>query len=526
MAKLIQQLINQLKQFKTQLDSYEELEIKEENFIEDPTKTDDELLSEIEILLKKQVKTKEKIDELIETTKQIDQTLNTIHREMIKKTKGIDMMDQKVCQNIDCLINLTKAIRQRKTSKLIEQYPQRKRMLQGECDDLNEEMDGMRQKFDWPLYHKRRKIEIKETISELCGMEIKVKLFDSNINNWRFKCSDFADEIIGHRHICIVIEDRERNVFGGYCPSYITLKNYHFDQNGFLFSLMRNGISTMKKYPLKEGHYDFYVCGSEDKVLFSFGGFDTETNNKFSDIVVYKNETNLTSICEQFSYDYGNEENALSGGKRFDVYRIIVYEMDETKEMKQEREKKEQDQKMKDKERFDREMKEIQQGLKQLSNKTILSTLFSKEGDYWNETVEKEFLNSISGRKDVIFLIENERNDLFGGYIGNTIKIGSYSKCETSFIFTLKKNGEFKPKRYERKNQNGYSHFISSETSKYLLFCFGLNENKRGEDIIIQKTGRLSGHCIQKNFHYNNEIFTLCGKCNFNVKRLVIFQMK
>ena len=79
------------------------------------------------------------------------------------------------------LIETTKMIRERKAEKEIQKNPKRIRMIQGECDDLNNEMEELKQNYDHGRYEKTRKFDVREHLSELVGMEIKQKLFDSNI---------------------------------------------------------------------------------------------------------------------------------------------------------------------------------------------------------------------------------------------------------------------------------------------------------------------------------------------------------
>ena len=56
---------------------------------------------------------------------------------------------------------------------------------------------------------KRRENERKtRKLEELIGMKIKEILFDSNFHKWNKNNSEFGSRIKGHRHECIVIEDK------------------------------------------------------------------------------------------------------------------------------------------------------------------------------------------------------------------------------------------------------------------------------------------------------------------------------
>ena len=67
-------------------------------------------------------------------------------------------------------------------------------------------------------------------------MKIKQTLFDSNIHKWSINDSEFSSKLKGHRHIIIVIEDKNNNIFGGYCSKEIGLYKFHYDKNSFVFS--------------------------------------------------------------------------------------------------------------------------------------------------------------------------------------------------------------------------------------------------------------------------------------------------
>jgi hypothetical protein len=88
----------------------------------------------------------------------------------------------------------------------------------------------------------------------------------------------------------------------------------------------------------------------------------------------------------------------------------------------------------------------------------------------------------------------------------------------------LRKNGIFETKRYER-NDIGYSYWIGNDSNN-LLMTFGITDNGDCKDITINKKDYSSGYCEQVCYNYNNEQFALTGKYHFNIKRIIVYQLK
>ena len=132
------------------------------------------------------------------------------------------------------------------------------------------------------------------------------------------------------------------------------------------------------------------------------------------------------------------------------------------------------------------------------------------------------------GKKQIVFLIESEDNEIFGYYL-NTEVIEEYCGIlkptdSRSFEFNLqsKNNRIKKPMKYEiRFWQYGYNLY---EKSSDLLISLGniflYKENKKNKSISYQNENSFDYHGIKK---------ALCGKkypkC-FTPKRILIIQMK
>ena len=75
-------------------------------------------------------------------------------------------------------------------------------------------------------------------VCELCVMEIKTVLFDSLHNKWNINDSEFGIKVKGHRHVSIIIENTNGDIFGGYVSKEIGIKRFHFDEKSFVFSIL------------------------------------------------------------------------------------------------------------------------------------------------------------------------------------------------------------------------------------------------------------------------------------------------
>ena len=157
-----------------------------------------------------------------------------------------------------------------------------------------------------------------------------------------------------------------------------------------------------------------------------------------------------------------------------------------------------------------------------MTKKQVKEIVFNSEIHKWSEN-NSEFDQKLNGKKNIIVLIEDERKNLFGGYIGNEIQIWKYMKDESCYLFSLRKNGKYRFKKY-LKNETGYSYIIPNDSSDGLM-AFGVNNN-RGKDITLYKKDYSSGYCEQECYEYSRQTFTLTGKCCFNIKRIVIYQLQ
>ena len=518
MQERFQELTNQILELISENEIYLKTK-KEETFEIDETKTEDEMILEAENILDRKLKIKEMNAKINQMKDKILSTLKITSKEIISLTKIVTEDQQKIEEETEDLIETINDIRQKKTDRLMKQ-------LQDECDKEKNEMRKLWKKkneeCEWISKDSTRKIKIKEHISEICGMEIKELLFDSFHHKWKQNKSEFGDKLKGHRNICVIIEDTKDNIFGGYCSKEIGLYKYHFDSKSFLFSIKRNGKYSMEKYPLKEGYYDFYLCSEYEDVLFAFGAEAKENGSCFRDICITKKDSVDKGYCKPYSYEYNGKENVFCDDNIIDVRRILVYQMEEPIIMKSLRERMEKSEELCDKLRWKNEVNEINRYLYELFDKRIREVLFDSVKDKWNEN-ESEFADKIKGKKEIIILVEDERMNLFGCYIKNDVVVDENVSDDFCSLFRLRKDGEYQCKRF-KKNLGGYSYWIPSTLNNY-LFIFGIGEIDDLNDLVIMKKDYSSGFCNQSYFNYFDERYALCGKNDFIVKRIVVYQM-
>ena len=522
MQNRISQLESLLNEFTFQLTEYEYYK-NDDKFTDDPTKDDKRLLSEANSLLKNKLDSKQRIDLLYNLSEMIKISMNNVNREILNIFSKIQKDDETIVEYINELIEEIKFITTRKMAKDIQSTPKKKRTIQAECEDKIEELDKLKTVYFKSRYENDEEKEVEKSIEDLCKMKIKSVLFDSDEHNWCKNDSEFDTKVKGHKNVCVVIADTEENIFGGFVSKEIGIRKYHYDPNACVFSLMKNHKFTGNKYPIKQNCYDFRIEPNKSDILFGFGAEDKNGMKYYRDIVVSKKNVQPKNYCVPFSFDYKREPNPLVNDSKFEVARIVVYEMEENEEQKAIREKMEKVEHENDLIRWEAEVLPIQHGIEQITQLSVDEIIFDSETKKWNMN-DSEFGEIIQGKKDIVIVVEDERLNLFGGYIGSEITTDSIDTTQNCCLFSLKKNNKFNPKRYD-KTDKGFSYKLFSDTSEFLI-VFGINEKGLLKDLVLFKQFSSNGYCESCVFDYKDTEYALTGKTNFNVKRILVYQMK
>ena len=157
--------------------------------------------------------------------------------------------------------------------------------------------------------------------------------------------------------------------------------------------------------------------------------------------------------------------------------------------------------------------------LEQWTGKKCNEVIFDSNKDNWSEN-SSVFDDRILNKRNLIFLIEDARNNKFGGYINETItSINSYTKDSNAFVFSLKSNGRING-MYKFEITNSSKAFYLNQKESETLFSFG-----DGFDICSKKNKVRGSYCNQSSYNYGTAKQVLCGY-DFTPKRITVIQMK
>ena len=437
-------------------------------------------------------------------------------------------------------------------------------LQEGEENDLRrrDEMieEEKKQLMKYTPEIKEQYAETIEKIEEWTNTTFESVCFSTDFCCWKQINSSFDKHLFGRKRIAIIVEDELDNQYGVFISTEINKISKEEkgvwkrtkipDPDCFIFSIKSNGRSDEPmKFDIKiEGiPFSFGLPNKDLPVLFSVG-------NEF-DIYVGKEEYRDVSYCEQKSFDYNGYENVLngkSGEKEYvPVKKVLVFQMYETEDQRQQREKKEESIRIQKEKQFDdetcklnmisqtitqtvgNEIKQLEEWTKLHFDKVVFDTKFCAYSQS-NST----FAKRIIGREKLAFLIEAENDVKFGAFIYE--KIPGFPELRenalypdgvndrNSFLFTFKNDS---PKKFHVKNEKGYLddvHFILYQDIDWRLCIFG------NCDIWIAKKGRKSVCCPTRESQYQlTEEAELIGKSGwdeltdkFYVKRIVVFQFQ
>ena len=169
--------------------------------------------------------------------------------------------------------------------------------------------------------------------------------------------------------------------------------------------------------------------------------------------------------------------------------------------------------------------------LEEWTGLTCGEIIFHSEIDNWSQNISI-FNDKINGKKQLVFLIEDEDGELFGYYLNTEIidkqnERGWYEDQITdnkSFSFNLYSNGRLnQPMKFEIKNVSFRSGYLLYPKSFYVLIRIGIiwimKENKKYKSFCFEK---------EYDFDYKGIENAICGKSNerFTIKHFVVVQMK
>ncbi|ELP88815.1 hypothetical protein EIN_103380 [Entamoeba invadens IP1] len=163
------------------------------------------------------------------------------------------------------------------------------------------------------------------------------------------------------------------------------------------------------------------------------------------------------------------------------------------------------------------------QKLEEITKKKISNIVFNSFEDDWSKDTSV-FDDKIKGKGDLLFLIEDDKKNKFGGvYYGKVDKSGYWLKGDTSFIFSLVRNGELNPKIFLLKEGQADNAFISCLTNNSYLFAFGNNDTTKNSDIDVGKCGSKYNKCTPT--RYTAQSGDLINGQTYTPKSIHVFQL-
>ena len=382
-------------------------------------------------------------------------------------------------------------------------------------------------------------------IEELTETEFGELLFDTDCCNWDQYHTTFDKRLLEKEKIVFYIEDEEENVFGCYINTRIDKYRFYeedewkgeriTDKKAFVFSLRSNGRSKEPmKFTIDNDCVDwaFQLYKQDWGVMFSIGAEN--------DICIMKENMKDQCFCNQSSFDYKNHESIFVGKEGednpFTLKRMQVWQMIETDELKQKKKERETNQLQEMNEKILTQYQKEIQSVEKMCDLRYKELIFDTEICNWDQYTST-FDQRIYGKEQLVFLIEDTKGNMFGGFVNEKINRYEYYQKEqmkgrsiideNAFVFALKSEGkEIKhPTKMNILPDEKNNAFTLYKQDWGVLFSFG-----GGNDIHIMKEKYKTGcYCIQQSFDYDGEKCVFVGKEDvvepFTIQRLQVWQM-
>ena len=127
-----------------------------------------------------------------------------------------------------------------------------------------------------------------------------------------YTCEWHKSKCDGKANTNTIIKNNLNYVFGGYASEAWHIKGgWVQDENAFIFSLRRNGISTNEKYKVAKPQKAYYGTVTW---LFAFGGYDIDIlANSNTETGSYTDFGNSYQLPEGYTYGSESAKNYLAG---------------------------------------------------------------------------------------------------------------------------------------------------------------------------------------------------------------------
>ena len=161
------------------------------------------------------------------------------------------------------------------------------------------------------------------SLHRLCGNGVKGILFDSEKDKFSCEQPEFTNKLNNQYNFCVVVEDIDHNVFGGYIGIQIEYGKRYTTSKCFIFSLIKNGKCEVKKFDKQKENIicSFQLHKPQGDRLISFG----ETSD-CRDLSIWKYPA-MRGLSYPGAFERKSNENLTSF--IFGVKRIMVFKMED-----------------------------------------------------------------------------------------------------------------------------------------------------------------------------------------------------
>ena len=321
--QIIPQINNQLEQFKSSIDvmiqqnneyfnsikrySNKTFDIETNEEITEETKNEiDTMIDQLEDIQQRNEIVLQQLDEFNLKIQEMKETMeNTLKNEYLNNK---EFYQNKLYQFSEIVMQYYDKEKEKRLNKLMEEKRKIIEEMQQISNPYNKYID---EKIQQSLKDFLDKEEIQQ-LEEWTNMKCREVVFDSDVDNWNVNSSIFDDRVMNRSNLMFVIEDTNKNKFGGYITSKIDKYDSDInDFNSFVFSLKSNNrINGMMKFEIQSNYsqYAFRLYDKSDSYLFGIGcGHD---------IRIYKENSKSSSTCYQDNnrYNYHGTSNAFLQG--------------------------------------------------------------------------------------------------------------------------------------------------------------------------------------------------------------------
>ena len=356
-------------------------------------------------------------------------------------------------------------------------------------------------------------IEEQKQIEEMSSLECGETIFDNN--NLVLNEIEFNELIIGRKQLVFLIENLTGDKFGYYLNTEIKNKyneTIPTDSNSFKFELKsKEQLKLSMKYEIKNINYEYTLFEKENNYLIRLGDIIITKENLFKHSQNFQKDSSYNNgiensiPCKIEDKDENNVKSNIISPKR-----IQIIQMEMTEEQR----------------RIEYEKKKEEKQRKQFEEWTRMrcgEIIFDSDKDNWKQN-ESVFDDKVKGRKQLLFIIENDYYEKFGYYLNTDIK-NEYNEDQyvstdaKSFLFSIESNERLNiPMKFPIKN-TFFGYKLYDKPSKRLI--------ELGDIVLYKENKGSKSYWKEDDFEYQGIRKVLYGPTKrFTPQRIQVIQME